>query len=262
MKKLSIVFFILLVLVVANQANAKVYKIAIIDSGIHYKNMVLSKDYKSKIKLCKTGHKNYIDGSNSIHDNHGHGTHIAGLIAKEIKEVEYCFIIMKVFDRSHGTVYTQAIKDAIAMNVDAINISGGGMGEIKTECRAVKEATKRGIAVVAAAGNGGTKIYKRKYKKTHAYGKQYFFPASCDNNKMIVVGNGQTSKDIAKSSNYGDIVDIYINGNDAYVFGTRMTGTSQSTAIATGKFINQLGRVSPKGVKNGKKTTVGKKSDK
>lgn len=270
MKKLSIVFFILLVLVVANQANAKVYKIAIIDSGIHYKNMVLSKDYKSKIKLCKTGHKNYLDGSTDVKDSHGHGTHIAGLIASQMKDTDYCFVILKIYHSQQDNVgYNNAIKDAINLKVDAINISGGGLNFDKRECRAAKQATNANILLVVAAGNEGTEISKfikkrnrKKRNRKSASIKKYFFPASCDNDKIVVVGNGSSAKDLSKTSNYGDVVDIYISGDNAFVFGEYMTGTSQSTAIVTGRIVNEAGKTRLKGAKSGKETVTRKKSNK
>jgi len=101
------IYFMMMVCAINSKAETanKLLKIAVIDTGI-------SLDRIQDASLCKTGHKDFT--GYGLNDNHGHGTHIYGLIdqyAKNIKlktnsdvallsktSVSYCQIIIKFYD--------------------------------------------------------------------------------------------------------------------------------------------------------------------
>lgn len=265
------IFFIILFISVF--ANAKQYRVAIIDTGIGHDDFISHPDYKN-INLCLGKHQNYATNEIYIHkkgsaipsflkDRHGHGTHVAGLITDNAGDANYCLIIMKnyTFQRKPAgiemvinTTYEKAILDAVAMGVDFINISGGGKKYDRGECSALKLATALGIKVFVASGNEGWNISTMYRQKR---GTKLYYPASCSTVDfmrkkikrkspycIVKKSTGRNHTVVAnlgsENSNTGPGVDIYINGNDVVTMGVSMSGTSQATAIATGRAIREL----------------------
>ena len=94
----------------------------------------------------------------------GHGTHMAGIIAKVAPDA--MILPIKVLDRQ-GTTNTfmiaQGIFYAIDQGVDVINVSIGSTYDAKAVEDALDEARSRGIVIAAAAGNVGmedTKVWE------------------------------------------------------------------------------------------------------
>lgn len=248
-------------------------KVAVIDTGID--PLLMKSD-----SLCDSGHKDFT--GKGLVDNHGHGTHISGIIdqyAKNVfvgqngvsgKQLEdtklsgYCQIIIKYFDPKapnqdnlENTI--KSFRWAIDQKVDIINYSGGGTDFSKEEQQLVLEALNKGIKFVAAAGNERSNIDKQKY-----------YPAMYDS-RIIKVGNLVSNKvtvktgkrleleglklvtktytiierDIASSSNYGESINDWQIGTKVLSrlpgnsFGY-MTGTSQATAVKTGKIVREM----------------------
>ena len=210
-----------IIVLVGFNSYADQVKIAVIDTGFDMR-------YEKGVKLCKTGHKSLTD--DSTHDNHGHGTHIAGLIAMNAK-VDYCLVIIKYYDPFHpGNNLANTIKAfeyAISENVDMINYSGGGVEPSSQEREVIGQALDKHIIIVAAAGNEGKDFRKQGY-----------YPAMYDT-RIVVVGNLTKNKKgkavRAPSSNYGQEVDLQVFGTNIKSLNGLMTGTSQSTAIVTGR---------------------------
>ena len=219
-----VTIFILLVVAYTcgtSVAKANIIKIAIIDTGFNYK-------YKDKVNFCKTGHKDFT--GTGLQDNHGHGTHIAGLIAKNAKS-NYCVMILKSYDPATGgniNNSANAIEWAITQKVDIINYSGGGLTPSIRERRAVLKALDAGIVIVAAAGNERADLSHTAY-----------YPASYDK-REIVVGNLSKNGHRAPSSSFGGPTDLMVVGTNIKSINGIMTGTSQSTAIVTGIIAKQL----------------------
>ena len=167
-------------------------------------------------------------------DNHGHGTHVSGIIKSIYPDVK--ILALKYYnpnasgvDNLNSTV--EALRYAVEHNVDIINYSGGGPEAASEELRVLKEAERKGILVVAAAGNEESNIDDKK---------KAYFPASYGLKNIITVTAHDEDLKILNSSNYGQIsVDIFApgyriksslqNGRSGY-----LTGTSQATAFVTG----------------------------
>lgn len=167
-------------------------------------------------------------------DNHGHGTHVSGIIKSIYPDVK--ILALKYYnpnasgvDNLNSTV--EALRYAVDHNVDVINYSGGGPEAASEELRVLKEAERKGILVIAAAGNEESNIDDKK---------KAYFPASYGLKNIITVTAHDEDLKILSSSNYGRAsVDISApgyriksalqNGRTGY-----LTGTSQATAFVTG----------------------------
>lgn len=185
---------------------------------------------------------NFVSNNPDLSDNHGHGTHIAGIIGAEAGNgkgiagiaPQVSLMILKYYDpKVQGTDNLKntvnSIRYAIKMKANIINYSGGGTEFSQEEHDAIEEARKQGILVVAAAGN------ERSNSDNHKY-----FPADYGLSNIISVTAIDPSTEVLASSNYGtETVDLAAPGQNilstlpgnSYGY---MTGTSQATAFVTG----------------------------
>jgi hypothetical protein len=198
----------ILISLLISLGSAKTLKIAVLDTGFQYQNI-------NNIPTCK---KYNI----SINDTQGHGTNITGLIQTHAGEGDYCFYIYKVFGTKDNTSTNRAIIDAIKNGVRVINYSGGGYGEDIVESALIKSFLDMGGVFIAASGND-----RRLLSVDHCK----YYPA-CADSRITVVGNE------ANTSNYGSMVDIVLDGNLKTAYNITLSGSSQATAIYTGKFVN------------------------
>tara|TARA_B100000925_G_scaffold289003_1_gene271015 strand:+ start:2156 stop:3154 length:999 start_codon:yes stop_codon:yes gene_type:complete len=262
--KLNIFYILFLALNVVHAGNLKTYLpfkniqyeelyksqlrspiIAIIDTGVDLSS-VARKDSVVSAKLSQSGklELNHNATSNSFGldfttkeltfkpiDNHGHGTHIAGIIneinpSAKLLPIKYYNPMSSDEQNLISTI--SAIKAAIELNVDIINYSSGGEGYSDEEYLALKEARDKGIVVITAAGNFGKNIDT----DSGAY-----YPASYNLNNIISVININKEGTIHPTSNWGrKNADLATYGTDVTSFlplnklGT-LSGTSQATAI-------------------------------
>lgn len=185
---------------------------------------------------------NFVSNNNQLDDNHGHGTHIAGIIGAEAGNgkgisgiaPQVSLMILKYYDpkvpNADNLKNTVAcIKYAVKMGAKIINYSGGGTEFSQEEHDAIAAAEKKGILFVAAAGN------ERSNSDQHHY-----YPADYKLKNIISVTAIDPSTEVLSSSNFGvDTVDIAAPGqnilstlpHNSYGY---MTGTSQATAFVTG----------------------------
>lgn len=244
MKDLIKVSLLILLTASTSFADQKMIRVAVIDTGID-KSLADSK------MLCPDGHKDFT--GYGLNDVDGHGTHVAGLIHQNATNFQltspsqidkfiktsasYCQVIIKFYDgrssSNSGTEEMKAIQHAIDLKVDVINISAGGTEYSTLENIFIKRALDAGITVVTAAGNNGVDLAKKPY-----------YPASLDD-RLIVVGNIDLNNHRVTSSNYGTKVKYWEVGY--FVTSLRnnkelllMNGTSQATAVKTGKIIKNL----------------------
>lgn len=185
---------------------------------------------------------NFVSNNGLLTDNHGHGTHICGIIGakagngKGISGIspEVSLMILKYYDpKVAGTDNLKntiaAIHYAVKMGAKVINYSGGGTEYSQDEKDAITEALKKDILFVAAAGNERSNSDKFKY-----------YPADYGLSNVISVTAIDPSTEVLSSSNYGtETVDIAAPGQNILstlpgnTYGY-MTGTSQATAFVTG----------------------------
>lgn len=185
---------------------------------------------------------NFVANNNSLTDEHGHGTHIAGIVGAEggngvgISGVapKVSLMVLKYYDAKGTEVNNlintvKAIDYAVKMNANIINYSGGGIAPSADEKAAIERAMRKGILFVAAAGNERSNSDLKKY-----------YPADYGLPNILSVTAIDRFQNVLPSSNYGEqTVDVAAPGND--IISTLpggqygyMTGTSQATAFATG----------------------------
>ncbi|NCN41587.1 S8 family serine peptidase [bacterium] len=185
---------------------------------------------------------NFVKNDNNLQDSHGHGTHIAGIIGAEggngvgISGVapKVSLMALKYYDPKSNSSdnlsnTVKAINYAVQMNAHIINYSGGGLSPSPDEKRAIEMAMKKGILVVAAAGNEKSNSDIQKY-----------YPADYGLPNIVSVTAIDKKKEVLPSSNWGvSTVHIAAPGNN--ILSTlpngqygQMTGTSQATAFVSG----------------------------
>lgn len=225
----------------------------VLDTAINKANDKTVKDYTGKdaIALIDTG----TDGStvdavsfvdNDVTDNFGHATKMIKTIRKMNKNAKI-LALKALDDNGKGTTASvvSAIQYAIDSHVSIINMSFSGKANDDTSLieAKVKEAIKAGITVVASAGNNGSIAYD-------------YIPANIDG--VITAGACDSKGTILSTSNYGNVVDWYVNAD----------ATSQAASTVTG-ILSKDGKVkedkktvfSPESVKYASFKTDSNKSD-
>ena len=208
--------------------------IAIIDTGID----LLHPDIQNKIYSSGW---DFVNNDNDATDDHGHGTHVAGIVAADTNNSEgiagvawNCKLLpLKVFDKN-GWGYDfwviAAIIYAVDNGADVLNLSLGGEETSEGERDAVRYAYEHGVVIAAAAGNTGGPV---------------LYPAAYDEYCLAVAA---TDYDDARTSwsNFGPQVDVAAPGDrvvslvptwyfgpDSFPYGFG-GGTSASTAHVAG----------------------------
>ncbi|NIQ08776.1 MAG: S8 family serine peptidase, partial [Gammaproteobacteria bacterium] len=143
---------------------------------------------------------------------HGHGTHVAGTIAQStnnkygVAGLSYGAAIMPLRvlnNKGFGQVadIADSIRFAADNGADVINMSLGGPLPTAVMSSAIKYAHKKGVTIVAAAGNGG----KRKPSYPAAY------------KHVIAVAATQFDRSTTFYSQWGEYVDIAAPGGNTRV---------------------------------------------
>lgn len=154
----------------------------------------------------------FANGDSDPSDDHGHGTHVAGIIAAEMDNghglVDGCppcsILPVKVLNRSNSGTWSGIIK-GIMFTVDKgaqiINLSLGGASQSKSVEAAIRYAQQRGVLIVAAAGNSNSSLP--------------FYPAAYDG--VIGVSASTSEDDSWPMSNHGSYIDIAAPGHMIYI---------------------------------------------
>ena len=236
-RRLSIMFALFAIsYFICGVAKATTLKVAVIDTGFDTHSVWTGEGFKkmglTAPKLCPDAPYNMVEDNKDVKDNHGHGTHIAGLIAKGNENTDYCLYIMKYYDPKKPNSDNlknsiKAYKKAIELGVDIINYSGGGTERSNEECQLMKQALDKGIKIFAAAGNERTNLDSTFANK--------YYPAMCDT-RIVVVENVDKNGQPVPSSNYAswatkeqgsNILSLLPDNQAGY-----MTGTSQATGLS------------------------------
>jgi major intracellular serine protease len=179
----------------------------------------------------------------SVQDLHGHGTHVAGIVAaaggaiRGISPGVKLIILKALNGQGQGTNY--AITDAInyAVNwrspdgtekVDVISMSLGGPQDYEPMHEAIKRAVANDILVVCASGNDGD---------GNADTSEVSYPGAYP--EVVEVGAIDAALGLARFSNTNSEIDLVapgVNVKSAYLNNTYavMSGTSMATPYVAG----------------------------
>jgi thermitase len=203
----------------------KTVRVAMVDTGIDYNHPDLNRfvDDLVGIDIMSQEHLPY--------DDRGHGTHIAGIIAKgwtsgtclRLYAVRYTGSFNSPFTNLEHS--TQGLRHLSGKGFDVINYSGGGLDPSDEERAAVKQLVEEGAIFVAAAGNEGS--------------PNPYYPAAYLYDGEISVASTDDKGKLVPSSGFGAWVDVATLGfkvRSAAPGGgyESMTGTSQATALISG----------------------------
>jgi Subtilase family len=161
-----------------------------------------------------------------------------GLIKKHAPKTGWCAVIIKFYkkedtDHHRMQAYKKAWKYLLELKPDYVNMSGGGGTAFSEESDAI--TTLVNTKFICSVGNDGMDLRKKQNE---------FYPAKYTYKNIIPVGATDKKGNKLKTNNYGlayiryeigeNVVSTLPGGIDGY-----MTGSSMSTAIATGKIIKQ-----------------------
>ncbi|KFZ43735.1 subtilisin [Anoxybacillus flavithermus] len=197
--------------------------IAVVDSGVA-SHEDLSDHVLYSVSVDYAENKRYAD------DTFGHGTHVTGILAASVNngkgiagligDAPIDILPIKVLDR-YGVggdfEIAKGVKYALEHSASIINLSLAGQGETEVLKSIIEEAVKRGVHVVAAAGNSHmltTNIYPASYPG------------------VITVAAIDRKQNPLSISNYGWDVEVSAPGDfliSTYLSGYRtMRGTSMA----------------------------------
>ncbi len=149
----------------------------------------------------------FVNDKINADDDNGHGTHVAGTVAQStnnnygVAGIAYEAKIMplKVLSGAGGGTISdiaEAIRFAADNKADVINMSLGGGGESQVMKDAIEYAYRKGVVIIAAAGN--------ENNNSASYPARYA--------RVIGVGATDAQGERAEFSNYGAGVDIAAPG--------------------------------------------------
>ncbi len=209
----------------------------VIDTGIDMDHPDLNVDKQRSVS--------YLNGTAadlSPDDEHGHGTHVAGIIAARDNHLgvvgvapNATVVALRVLDkygRGRMSRVLMAVEHVIAYGNprDVANISLSGGRSIIMD-RAIKEAGAQGIQVVMSAGN-------------YAMDTDYFSPPRASGVNVYTISAIDKDNKLAIFSNYGNSVDFaapgvsiqstYKDGGYATLSGTSMAAPHMAGMLALG----------------------------
>jgi len=210
---------------------------------LFFNSFARAADDRSHIAVVDTGanipagYARYICNDNShldltnqgLNDVNGHGTNIAGILAKSMNPTRQCLQIIKWYhNQEHYEkmrklylleyLSSRSLKHALKYKAKFVNLSYGGPEPYPEEYRELMNLLNTGAIVAIAAGNEAVNLDNacNYYPACYAIAKKNFH----------VVGNKGSG-----STNYGNRVTDWANGNNVEGFGVVLTGTSQATAV-------------------------------
>ena len=247
-------------------SKKKVIKVMVIDTGIDGSNPLLRHfmpEVKPNSKLDGRNLSNYID-------DHGHGTHITGLILFgkfypseklghwTVRESEILCDNIQIYSckyySDHGSDGDNAkrlmgcFERAYKEKMNVINYSGGGRDPFKIEYDLISLLThNHHVVVTTSMGNGNSDL---RYSTFYPAGYSTHLGLAGDYKPLTnIIPVGALTKDGKKRfhlSNYGldvpqeigeDVVSILPKGVGGISGMGYMSGTSQATAIYTHKLL-------------------------
>lgn len=206
--------------------------IAVLDTGLNPQHI----EFGTPV----TAGYNFLDNTTNYRDDHGHGTHTAGIIAAQMNNsigtVGICplcsLIVVKVLNQNNYGTWSSVSKGivyAVDNGADIINLSLGSDESSRSIERAVAYAHENDVLIIAAAGN----------ERSSAD----FYPSAFAN--VIGVSATDDYDEHWVLSNYGDNIDLSAPGYMIYSTGgeehfadsgafSYMTGTSMAAPHVAG----------------------------
>ncbi|WP_438825567.1 M4 family metallopeptidase [Neobacillus vireti] len=198
------------------------FTIAVVDSGVNYSYA----DFYGKV--LTTLDYDFVNHDDDALDDNSHGSHVAGIIAARSNNKnsiaginQYARILpVKVLDADGSGTWENValgIRYAVDKGAKVINLSLSGDEPSNVVEDALRYAAKKGVTVVAAAGNDGN--------------SELSYPASSE--YAISVGSTDNIDQLSDYSNYGEGLDVVApgqripsfvaNGEVEYFSGTSMS---------------------------------------
>lgn len=202
--------------------------VAVTDTGIAYDHPDLARNiWRNRAEIAnnnidddKNGYVDdvygydFFNNDSNPYDDAGHGTHVAGVIGavgnngKGVVGVAWKVQLMALKicseDACKDTDIINAILYAVKMGAKIINASWGGPGESKALRDAIAYANKKGVLIIASAGNN---------EANNDY--EPFFPANYKLPNIISVTASDNTDVLAEFANIGRLsVDLAAPGID------------------------------------------------
>ncbi len=216
--------------ILTNNITGKNTAVCVLDTGIDYNHAELSDNYISGY--------DYVNDDNDPMDDHGHGTHVSGIVEGVAPEAKIVHI--KVLNSAGNGLESDIIaginwcvSNKTAYNITAITMSlGAGLytnycdSSFVSFTSAVNNALANNLLVVASSGNDGSTTS--------------ISSPSCIQN-VTAVGATDKSDNIASYSNRNSLLDLLAPGSSivSTALGggtTSMTGTSMAAPHVAGSF--------------------------
>ena len=220
--------------------QGKGIKVAVADTGIDYKHPDLQANYR--------GGASFVPGEPDPIDHNRHGTHVAGTIAAArncrgvvgVAPSAYLYSVKVLGSRGSGrfSFLVAGLEWCMRHRMDVVNMSLGGTVAPSIVERACDIAYKRGLLLVAAAGNNGGKVIcPARYRS------------------VVAVSAIDRNDNLASFSSRGPEIELCAPGVDIYStlpggrYGT-LSGTSMASphvagsaalALSSHRFVRAVG---------------------
>jgi cell wall-associated protease len=195
--------------------------VAVVDTGVDYNHSDLVGRVRRDLGY------DYADGDSDPMDDHGHGSHVAGIIAASINNgfaiagvapqvTILPFRVLGANGQGSFSSIAAGIEAAARAGARVINLSLGSSDESQVMEDALRFATERGTLVVAAAGNEGTEgvFYPAR--------SQYAVAVSAVDRRGKLASFSSYGEDLDLAGPGVDVVSAWKNGDVCYASGTSM----------------------------------------
>lgn len=201
-------------------------KVAVIDTGIaNHRDLTIA------------GGRSFIPNNASFRDDHGHGTHVAGIIAGQNTKAQgvapgvelYAIKVLDSRGKGEMSNILAGVDWAISNNMDIVNLSLGTVDRSSALERLFEKGLQAGMLFVAAAGNDGdskanTMSYPARSEHVIAVGSTSIF-----DERSVFSSIGQELEIVAPGE---QIISTYTGNRYVRTSGTSMAAPHVSGLLA------------------------------